>query len=125
MNKSEIAELKRLTKAVNQMMGKVKNLEKHVLESHRENVEGSYTRANQHVKSKGKKGRKPSSSSSTEKKEIFYCSCRRKPYSKVGMHGDADHLGHIVTAKAKGHKVKTEAEYNKLSKKAKKEFHSM
>ena len=123
MNKSEATELKRLTKAVNSLMGKVKNIEAHV-NAQQEALEGNLDRAYKNVQSnKGKKARKPSVVKTTKSKVKFYCSCRTKPYSDVGMNGDAKHLGHIVTAKAQGHKVKTEAEYNKLSKKAKKEFH--
>ena len=124
MNKSETTELKRLTKAINKLMGKVKNIEEHVF-AQQEALEGNLDRAYKNVQSKkGKKARKSSVVKPTKSDVKFYCSCRTKPYSELGMHGDAKRLGHIVTAKAKGHTVKTEAEYNKLSEEAKKEFHN-
>ena len=76
MNTSECKELKRLTKSVNSLMRIVNNLETHVLESHKQNVEGSYKRAEESV---SKKGRKSSSKKrETHRSGWWFCvTCKK------------------------------------------------
>ena len=81
MNTTERKELVRLTKSVNSLMRIVKDMQAHVTASHRENVEGSYRRAE---KSVSKKGRKTSSKKRESSRSGWWCCVTCKKMSDDG-----------------------------------------
>ena len=109
MNTTERKELVRLTKSVNSLMRIVKDMQAHVLASHKENVEGSYKRAD---KSVSKKGRKTSSKKRESNRSGWWCCVTCKKISDDGNIKDTKFKGTAVrifsganaTKNAKDHK---------------------
>ena len=82
MTKSLQAEVKKLTKELNLLKGKVNNLEGHV-EAHGKTLEGDFMRASKNVKKGGRKSKKSSSKKRVMDTDGLYCctKCKLDDYS--------------------------------------------
>jgi len=82
MTKSLQAEVKKLTKELNILKGKVNNLEGHV-EAHGKTLEGDFMRADKNVKKRGRKSKKSSSKKRVMDTDGLYCctKCKLDDYS--------------------------------------------
>ena len=78
MTKSLQAEVKKLTKELNLLKGKVNNLEGHV-EAHGKTLEGDFMRASKNVKKGGRKSKKSSSKKRVMDTDGLYCCTKCKP----------------------------------------------